>query len=98
MAEHVVDSTDVGMRHLPRQMHFPLEQQDRAFVIGDGRQDGLQRDVFVQLQILRLVELAHAASRQVADDAKARGDDIARAKDGLNRAVPIGGAGFHRCP
>ena len=36
-----------------------------------GGQDRLQRDVFAQLQILRLIEFAHAAPSQVADDAKA---------------------------
>ena len=82
MAEDVVDSTDVRVRHLPRQVHFALEQHDRALVIGDVRQDGLERDPFAQLEILRLVELAHAAFRQVADDAEAEGHDVAGAKDG----------------
>ena len=76
MAIDVVDAADVRVCHLPREVHFALEQLDRAFVGGDGGQDGLQRDVLAQLQILRLIEFAHAAPRQVADDAKARGEDI----------------------
>ena len=89
VAEHIVDSTDVGMRHLPRQVHFALEERDRALAIRDRRQDRLEGDPFAQLQIFRLIELAHAALRQVADDAKAEGHDIAGAKDGLRRSCPL---------
>ncbi len=50
--------------------------------MGDVRQDGLERDPLVQLEILGLVELAHAAFREVADDAEAEGDDVTGPKDG----------------
>ena len=59
-----------------------LNTHDRALVVGDVRQDGLERDPLAQFEILRLVELAHAAFRQVADDAEAEGDDVTGAKDG----------------
>ena len=80
--EDIVDTTDVRVRHLSRQVHLALEQHDRALVRGDVRQDGLERDPLAQFEILRLVELAHATFRQVADDAEAEGDDVARAKHG----------------
>ena len=35
MPIHVVDAADVRVRHLPCEMHFALEQLDRAFVVGD---------------------------------------------------------------
>ena len=82
VAEDVVDATDVRVRHLSRQVHLALEQHDRSLVTGDVRQDGLERDPLAQFEILRLVELAHAAFRQVADDAEAEGDDVACSKDG----------------
>ena len=82
VAEDVVDAADVRVRHLSRQVHLALEPHDRALVVGDVRQDGLERDPLVQLEILGLVELAHAAFREVADDAEAEGDDVAGPKDG----------------
>ena len=39
--------------------------------------DRLERDVLVQLAVLGLVELAHAAAGDEADDAEAIGDDLA---------------------
>ena len=42
----------------------------------DVRQDGLERDPLVQLEILRLVELAHATLRQEPHDAESEGDDV----------------------
>ena len=82
VAEDIVDATDVRVRHLSRQVHLALEHHDRALVIGDVRQDGLERDALAQFEILRLVELAHAAFRQVADDAEAEGDDVTGSKHG----------------
>ena len=80
MPEDIVDTTDVRVRHLSRQVHLALEQQDRTLVSGDVRQDGLERDPLAQFKILRLVELAHAAFRKVADDAEAERDDVASSK------------------
>ncbi len=78
--EDIVDTTDVRVRHLSRQVHLALEQQDRTLVSRDVRQDGLERDPLAQFEILRLVELAHAAFRKVADDAEAERDDVASSK------------------
>ncbi len=47
------------------------------------RQDGFERDPLAQLEILGLVELAHPAFRQEADDAETEGDDLASPEDGL---------------
>ena len=88
--EDIVDSTDVRVRHLSRQVHLALEQQDRALVSGDVRQDGLERDPLAQFEILRLVELAHAAFRKVADDAEAEGDDVASSKHRGPRRPSLG--------
>ena len=82
VAEDIVDAADVRVCHLSRQVHLALEPHDRALVVGDVRQDGLERDPLAQFEILRLVELAHAAFRKVADDAEAEGDDLASPKHG----------------
>ena len=95
VAEDVVDATDVRVRHLPRQVHLALEHHDRALV-GDVRQDGLERDPFAQFEILRLVELAHAAFCKVADDAEAEGDDVTSPKDGGRRCLSVRREAFSR--
>ena len=65
-----------GMRHLPRQERFALEPCNRPLVLGDLRPDRLERDVLVELEILGLVQLAHAAAGDEADDAEAVGDEL----------------------
>ena len=83
MPEDIVDAADVRVRHLSRQVHLALEPDDRALVGRNVRQDGFERDPLAQLEILGLVELAHPAFRQEADDAETEGDDLASPKDGL---------------
>ena len=51
--------------------------------VSNVRQDGFERDPLAQLEILGLVELAHPAFRQEADDAETEGDDLASPEDGL---------------
>ena len=77
VAEDVVDTADVRMCHLSRQVHLALEPHNRALVVGDVRQNRLERDALAQFEILGRVELAHSPFRQVAHDAEAEGDDIA---------------------
>ena len=76
MMKEVEDATDAGMRDLARQERFALESYNRPLVLGDLGLDGLERDVLVELEILRLVQLAHATARDEADDAKAVGDEL----------------------
>ena len=82
VAEHVVDATDVRVGHLSRQVHLALEPRDGALVTRDVRQDRLERDPLLQFEILRFVELAHAAQRQEPHDAEAEGDDVTGTKHG----------------
>ncbi len=85
VAEDVVNPAHVRMRHLAREVHLALEHRDRALVLGDAREDRLERYAFVQLEILGFVELAHAALRDIADDAEAQGDDVAGLEHGRFR-------------
>ena len=81
MPKHVEDPADVRMGHLPGQVHLALEHLDGALV-GDLRQDRLERDALVELRVLRFVELAHPSLGEKADDAEAGSHDFARAEHG----------------
>ena len=65
-----------GMGDLPRQERLALEPRNRLRVLRDLGLDRLERDVLVQLEVLGLVQLAHAAAGDEADDAEAVGDDL----------------------
>ena len=77
VAEEIEDPADVRMGDLPRQERLALEARNRAGILRDLRANRLQRHVLVQLAVLGLVELAHAAAGDEADDAEAVGDDLA---------------------
>ena len=64
------------MRDLPGQVHLALEQHHEAFILAGRGQDRLERDALVQLEVLRLVQLAHAALGEVTDHAEAVCDDV----------------------
>jgi hypothetical protein len=77
VVEEIENPAAVGMGHLPRQKRLALEPRDGALILGDLRSDRLERDVLVQLQILGLAQLTHAAAGDEADDTEAIGDDLA---------------------
>ena len=76
MHEEVEDPADVRVRHLPRQERSRLKRAMAPLVLGDLGPDRLQRHVLVQLEIFGLVDLAHAAAGDEADDAEAIGDEL----------------------
>jgi hypothetical protein len=57
------------MRHLPCHADFGVQlRQPRGIAIDLGRQE-LQRHRLTELQIVRAIDLAHAAAAQPSDDA-----------------------------
>ena len=72
----VVHAADVRVRDLPRHPHFGVElRQARRVAIDLGREE-LERDRLPELQVVRAIDLAHAATAEPFDDA------IAPAKEG----------------
>ncbi|HEV2764706.1 MAG TPA: hypothetical protein VGV38_17130, partial [Pyrinomonadaceae bacterium] len=86
----VVDAADVSVRHLPREAHLLVEARERRAVARDALGQELQRDRLLELQVVRAVDLAHAAATQEADDAVAPGEH--RPRDEA-RVVNRGGRG-----
>jgi hypothetical protein len=66
------------MRHFPGELDFTPEPLVHPLVRCDFLTDGLERDPLVQLEILGLVQLAHAAARDEPQDAEAIAKQIAR--------------------
>ena len=57
-----------------RRARLPLEAQQVFFRRGQRRGQQLQRDVAAKLQVVRLVDLAHAARAERGDDFEAADD------------------------
>ncbi len=77
----VEDAADVGVGDLARQLDLAPEAFDRQTVGGDLGAHRLERDALAQLEVLDLVDLAHAALRQEASHPVAAGDDLAGGED-----------------
>src|SRR5262249_50950908 len=76
MAPDVEHAADRAMRDPPRELDLALEALEGAGPRGDLRPDRLQREPDAQLLVLDLVDLAHAAAAQHADDAVALPDHV----------------------
>lgn len=93
----VEDPADVRVGDLARQVDLALEAVDRPLLGGDRRVHRLERDPLAQVAVLRLVDLAHAAAREEADDPVAAGEDGAGLEDGGRRgAAEAAEAAGHR--
>jgi hypothetical protein len=78
----IVDARDVGMRDPARELDLaaePLERPRRSRQLGP--QD-LERDRLVELEVARLVDVAHSAGAQQPDDLVARADRPLRCVEG----------------
>src|SRR5678816_2508676 len=66
------------MRHLPRHAHFGMELGQARGVAIHRLGKELQRDRLSELEIVRAVDIAHAALAEAADDAIALVEDRPR--------------------
>jgi hypothetical protein len=78
--EQIEGATDVGMGDLARELNFAPEPLPGAFVGSDLRTNGLQRDRLAEDEILRFVQLAHAAAGDESNDAEPVAQQIPRPK------------------
>jgi hypothetical protein len=73
---HVVHTADVGMADAASQARLRQQSVDGVRVVGDGREQRLQRDPFRQHTVERQIHLAHAAAPDEALDLVATGDHL----------------------
>ena len=59
--KQIEHTADVGMSNTPRELQLRFESLDHVFSIGDVRPDDLDRDLDLQFEIRRFVDLAHAS-------------------------------------
>jgi hypothetical protein len=76
--EQVEDAADIRMRDLAGELHLAPEALRHPIVGRDVGADGLDGDLFVQLEIACFVELAHAASGDEAHDLKTAAQQVIR--------------------
>ncbi len=67
----VMDAADVRMRDLPRDARFGMKPRQRARRHGKRLRQELQRHRLIELQVVGLVDFAHPADAEQADDAVA---------------------------
>ena len=86
---------DAGVADLPGELDLPLEALDHPGLGRDVGPDGLEGDPVAQLEVLRLVDLPHAALGQEPHDAVPARHDVLRGEQrrcsGPGRAGPFGG-------
>ena len=71
---HVIHAANIGMGHSPRHSHFVAKAFEQPLIAGGFVGKKLHRDGLAERQIVRAVDLAHAAFAQQSDDAVARRD------------------------
>jgi hypothetical protein len=76
----VVKPADVPVRDLPGELELVLEALDRLFVEPDLGFDELEGDDLLDLLVVDLVDLAHAAPPELLDNLVAAGEDRAPAQ------------------
>jgi hypothetical protein len=78
---HVEEAADVGVRHLACERDLPLELLQGPWFLGELSPEDLERHALAQLEILRLIDLAHATATEQASDAVAEGDQLVILED-----------------
>jgi hypothetical protein len=78
--EKIKYPADVGVGHSPRQLHFAFEARKSLVLLQDLRPDSLDRQVFLQGQILRFIYLAHSTGSNEGYDAKTFGQNLSGGK------------------
>ncbi len=72
-----MDAADVGMGDPACDGNLLMKARQERLIAGKIAAQCLERDLFIEEEIVRLVHLAHAAAANQPDDAVAIGDDIA---------------------
>ena len=88
---NVVDTADVWMRNLPRQPHLLAKPVSGPFVGAERRQE-LEGNGLSELEILRAVDLSHAAATLQRNDSEAAGEQGAGPESSLGE-WSTGGSG-----
>ena len=79
----VVNAADIGMRNLSCDPHLVMESLELVGVVRKRRRKELERDRLPQLQIVRPIDLPHAALAEKTDYAVTLREHRARRKPGL---------------
>jgi hypothetical protein len=91
----VEDPRHVGVRHPPRELHLAAEALDHPRRAGQLRAQHLERAQLVELEIARLVDVAHSARAEQAEDLIALPDHLVRRLRGgcrrLGRGADVDG-------
>src|SRR5262245_53661640 len=90
MVEEVVGPADVGMRDPAGEVDLPPEALERVLSGRDRGQDRLERDTLAELEVLRLVQLAHPAACDEAPDAEPPGENRTFRERGRARGIARG--------
>ncbi len=83
VTEEIVDATDIGMGDTPGELHLAPKAVHGLGKAKNLRPDGLDGDPGLELLILDLVDLTHAAVRQKGDDPEAASEQRTRLKAGM---------------
>jgi hypothetical protein len=78
MSADVEEAADVRVRNLARQIDLAFEPLDDVLLFDDLGANSFERHALAQDRVGGLIDLAHAAARDKAHDAIARGDHVAR--------------------
>jgi hypothetical protein len=82
----VVDAADIGMGDLARHAHFVSKQCQGGFIAAEALGQELQRDRLAELEIVGLVNLAHAAPAEQADYTETLAERSARQEAAVTAA------------
>jgi hypothetical protein len=80
MVPDIEDSADIWVRYFSGELDLADESLSCAPVRGNFRQDSLQRNVFVESRVVRLVDLAHTAAPNEANDLVTASNYLVRSK------------------
>ena len=83
---NLVDRADVRVVQRGRSLGFPLEAAEGLCVVGEFIGEELQGDVATELEVFRLVDHAHSAAADFAEDA-VMGNRLAHGLGGRGHCV-----------
>jgi predicted DNA-binding WGR domain protein len=91
VTHEIVDAHDMRARNLTREQELLAESFERVGTAGQLRTQQFQCDVDIELDVVRLIDDAHAAHAEQAHDAEAVGDDVAGTQVGHRQHAGHGG-------